>query len=647
MEKLFLQVLNMSITSCYVIIFMVAVRLLLKKCPKIFSYALWSIVLFRLVCPFSFESIFSLLPFNSQVVSSDIIDSQQPGIIPAPINAVDIAVNHFTSVPLETGANDNPKQIWLIIGELIWIVGIVLLLSYSIFSTVKVVKKLKYAQHSSKNIYITKDFTSAFVFGIISPKIFLPEYITQREQEYILLHEQKHIQRLDHIIKPLAFLVLCIHWFNPFVWVVFFLMGEDMEMSCDESVIKQLGNGIKREYSSSLLSLSTGKKIIGGSPLAFGENNTKSRIKNVLTYKKPTFWVLFITVIAVVIIAVGLLTNPKSSKSNNLPIVNHKTKEYEHTEKESDETITPTVNVNDIITDLFDEMMKESLASSNPYDYVKENPAMFNEIVSYGNNALLYCFHLFEQGEQTDLKGHLMMYVCRAIQSEAQNDLGYHTGQLWYESFKEDALKLRESYSMEEIEKHYPTYFVLLVLLEEDFKSVTSEIILPDFSYSGDDDITKTVYETEINQAYRFKNGFLVPAVKIHGSYKEQNKLKVFATIYNDIYKLYGKKVKSVAGNVVPVAITYTINDDGDYILEKYEQAMDGSKFMPSIKQFCTYPVSGKKIIGIADNIIKHYSNYEDLRELQTSNLIEHLNTHNQTGVSIVTDYDDSISLLN
>ncbi|QSX05690.1 hypothetical protein JYG23_13645 [Sedimentibacter sp. zth1] len=580
MKYLFLQIIHMSVISCYVIIFVMAVRLLLKKCPKIFSYALWAVVLFRLVCPFSFESIFSLIPVNTQAIKPDIIYSQGSQINTG-ISVIDNVVNQPLPVPIETGVSVNRMKIWFEIGEIVWIVGIILLISYSIFSIVKLYKKLKFARHISGNIYTMEGISSPFVFGIITPKIYLPINLSKREQEYILLHEQKHIQRLDHIIKPLAFLVLSLHWFNPLAWIAFFLMGEDMELSCDESVIKQLGNGIKKEYSSSLLSLSIGRRIVGGCPLAFGDNNTKGRIKNVLNYKKPGFWVIVITVIAVVIIGLGLMTNPKDKEvdlsflnpdnfanaiiqnrdgsvkiaiydqwgltklssakvadwinqtewkekkvsspyelSPTYAILNIHSNDvkseirlyeseptlamvvyddswryytinegaydnlkfqlaassyFESFEigdnfyliKDSDGKMKLAIDVNDIITKNFNEMMSEPLTSSSPYDYVKANQSIFNEIVSCENSALRYCFDLFEQGGQTDLKGHLMMYVCRAIQPEAEDDIGYSTGQMWYDAFKQRAFELKEIYTMDEIEDNYPTYYFLLNLLTE------------------------------------------------------------------------------------------------------------------------------------------------------------------------------------
>lgn len=310
MGNLFLAVLNMSLTASYVIVFVIIIRLLLKKIPKIYSYVLWFAVLFRLICPFSFDSLFSLIP-KSVNIPQDIAYSPKPEINSG-IAAIDSAVNNVLPPPLNAAASANPMQIWIAIGEAIWLIGIAVLIIYSVYATVKLYRNLRFAKHLEDNIYIINGYKTPFVFGIVNPKIYLPNHLTESEKSYVLLHEQTHIKRLDHIVKLAFFIVTCIHWFNPLVWIAFYLMGEDMELSCDEKVVKQMGNSIKKEYSSSLLSMSTGRRILGGSPIAFGENNTEGRIKNILNYKKPSLWVLIVVSIVIVIFIIGLITIPNS-----------------------------------------------------------------------------------------------------------------------------------------------------------------------------------------------------------------------------------------------------------------------------------------------------------------------------------------------
>lgn len=311
LEKIFLHILNMSFTASFVILFVLMARQLLKKSPKILSYALWGVVLFRLICPFSFESMFSFLPAKTNPISQDIIYATIP-TIDTGISAINHTVNQL--LPAATpAASVNPLQIWVFIGTTVWLLGIAVLLIYSIISLVKLQKRLRRAVHERDNIYLAEHLDTPFVMGIVRPKIYLPTSLTEKEKGYILLHEEMHIRRFDHVVKILSFFVVCVHWFNPLVWVAFFVSGRDMEMSCDESVIKQLGSDVKKEYSSSLLTLATGRRIIGGTPLAFGEGDTRDRIKNVLNYKKPVFWMVGVAVMAAIIIAVGLLANPVNS----------------------------------------------------------------------------------------------------------------------------------------------------------------------------------------------------------------------------------------------------------------------------------------------------------------------------------------------
>ncbi|MBK5251518.1 MAG: M56 family metallopeptidase [Peptostreptococcaceae bacterium] len=325
MDSLFIKIVNMSITSGFVIIFIIIARLFLKRVPKIFAYALWSAALFRLICPFSVESMLSIIPINSESVSKDIIYAKVPQINMG-ITSIDNAVNAY--LPEGTPqASVNPLQIWTLIGESIWIIGIAVILLYGLISYAKLKNRLKNAVNEKGNIYVCKSIETPFVLGLIRPKIYLPASLGIYEKEYILLHEQTHIKRLDHVVRILSFLVLCIHWFNPLVWVVFFLSGKDMEMSCDEAVIKRLGSEVKSEYSSSLLALATGRRILGATPLAFGEGETKGRVKNVLRYKKPSFWVIVAAVIVCSAIAFSLMTNPKtpqkvSDDTNNINDIN-------------------------------------------------------------------------------------------------------------------------------------------------------------------------------------------------------------------------------------------------------------------------------------------------------------------------------------
>ena len=309
MDSILLTVINMSVTASFVIVGVCIARLLLKMAPKTISYALWVIVAFRLVIPFSFESMFSLMPINSNPIPNDIIYYTSPGIDTG-LENFDNTVNAALPTPTQNTVNSvNPLRVLLNVGEIVWVVGMGGMVIYSIVTMCLLKYRLKNAIYTKDNIYEVDNLKTPFVLGYLSPKIYIPASMKPEEMGYIILHEKTHIKRKDHIIKLFAFLVLCVHWFNPLVWVAFVLMSADMELSCDERVLKELGDGIKKDYSTSLLSFSTGRRIINGSPLAFGEGGVKNRIKNVLNFKKPTRVIIIVAIMIAIAAAVGFMTN--------------------------------------------------------------------------------------------------------------------------------------------------------------------------------------------------------------------------------------------------------------------------------------------------------------------------------------------------
>lgn len=313
MDKIFLTVLNMSLTAGFAVPVVFLVRLLLKRAPRIYSYLLWSVILFRLMCPFSVDSAVSLLPVSGQTIPKNIMYAQLPQINSG-LSLLDSAVNRALP-PAAPTASVNPLQVWIFIGEMVWLAGIAVLLAYSVISSVRLRQRLSDAEKMGDHIYVTERIRTPFVFGIRKPEIYLPAGLSETEKQYILLHEQTHIRRRDHIVKLTAYLTLCVHWFNPLVWAAFAAMTKDMEMSCDETVLRRMGNGIKKEYASSLLSLADGSRAAGVIPPAFGEGGVKSRIKNVLNYKQPTVWAMVLAVLLVGAAVAGLACNPGSTRS--------------------------------------------------------------------------------------------------------------------------------------------------------------------------------------------------------------------------------------------------------------------------------------------------------------------------------------------
>ncbi|KMY49744.1 M56 family metallopeptidase [Peribacillus loiseleuriae] len=317
--NLFLVILNMSITASFVALAVIMVRFLLRRAPKIFSYILWAAVAIRLITPVSFTSSFSMLGFVKfqKKTGTGFMEfvPQEIGMQKNPVVDIGIKeISHFinSSLPVATPmASANPMQIIVWIGSIIWITGVIIFLLFSILSYLKILIKVRTATFVKDNIYETDQIDTPFVCGFLNPKIYIPIGMSDHELSYILLHEKIHIIRRDYLIKPFAFMLLIIHWFNPLMWLSYALMSKDMEMSCDESVVNKMGHQIKGSYSTSLLTLSVSKKgLLTGSPLAFGESNVKARIKNILTYRQPSKRMIAIYILVIVALVVGCTSNP-------------------------------------------------------------------------------------------------------------------------------------------------------------------------------------------------------------------------------------------------------------------------------------------------------------------------------------------------
>lgn len=330
LDQIFMQVVDMSKTASVVILMVIIVRMFLKRFPKCISYALWGVVLFRLLCPISFESMISIIPSMTPTSYHYSLEDETLSIEEARGASYQVMKDAFLGtannqkmetdeMQVETNGKDSMfswKDMLIFWGKYVWITGVFLLLVYNGICYVKIRNKTAMAIPLKENIYVVDEDISPFVMGIFQPKIYVPNGLSEREQEYIILHERIHMKRLDHVIKLLAFIALCIHWFNPLVWLAFVLSSRDMEMSCDETVIKKMGDEIKADYSESLLAFSTGRHLVQGTPLTFGEGDIKGRIKNMANtriVKKRTM--LFVS-ISVVILVFCLIANPKLSSAD-------------------------------------------------------------------------------------------------------------------------------------------------------------------------------------------------------------------------------------------------------------------------------------------------------------------------------------------
>lgn len=310
MSDLFLKIVNMSISASWLVLVVLLLRFVLKKAPKWASVLLWGIVAVRLVLPFSIESVLSLIP-SAETISPGIMMENKPSVqtgIPA-INSVinPVIGSSFTPDP---GASVNPLQIWIPVLSVIWLVGVAALLVYTVVGYWRLRRKVSEAVILRDNIYQSENAGSPFVLGLIKPKIYLPYHMGEQDLSHVVAHEQAHIRRRDHWWKPLGFLLLTIHWFNPLMWLAYVLLCRDIELACDEKVIKELGNEQRADYTQALVTCSVNRRMIAACPLAFGEVGVKERVKSVMNYKKPAFWIIILAIIACVVVAVCFLTNP-------------------------------------------------------------------------------------------------------------------------------------------------------------------------------------------------------------------------------------------------------------------------------------------------------------------------------------------------
>ena len=300
MSALFLTILHMSVCASWLVLAVLLLRLCLRRAPKWFNVLLWGIVAVRLIFPFSVESPLSLLPRTEAIRPAITTVQTQPAQI---------------SSAAAAGGSAAPAQSWLSILAWVWLAGAAALLLYTMVSTLRLRHRVREAVRLRGNIYQSERIDSPFVLGTIRPRIYLPYRMDSRDRQHVIAHEQAHLRRGDHLWKPLGFLLLTIHWFNPVMWLSYVLFCRDIELACDEKVIKELGFEQRADYMQALVSCSVSRRRIAACPLAFGEIGVKERVKSVMNYKKPTFWIILLVVIACIALVVCFLTDPVDSKT--------------------------------------------------------------------------------------------------------------------------------------------------------------------------------------------------------------------------------------------------------------------------------------------------------------------------------------------
>lgn len=329
MDAVFLKLLNMSITAGWLILAVLVLRLLLRRMPKRFICALWAIAAVRLVCPLSFESAFSLIP-SAETVSPEVVRYEKEPAIDSGVPIINDVLNpvmrdNFTRTP---GASVNPLQVWVWAASVVWAVGLAAMFGYAAVSYLRIRKQVQESVplwdklDKMDNIRLCDTVQSPFILGIVRPQIYLPSGMDEEQMSSVLAHERVHLRRGDHIWKPFAFLLLSVYWFHPLVWAAYILFCRDMELACDERAVMDMDFDGKKAYCQALLACSMPKRVMLSHPLAFGEGRVKQRVKLVLHYRKPAFWVMAAAVILCVVVAVCFLTDPKKDeRSTIIPMV--------------------------------------------------------------------------------------------------------------------------------------------------------------------------------------------------------------------------------------------------------------------------------------------------------------------------------------
>lgn len=611
---------NMSLTASVAILLVMALRIALRKAPRVFSYALWGIVLFRLLCPVSVDSglsLFNLLDAPAQksgsvtsvieYVPADIVHRPDPAVR-LPVSGVSDVINGALPRGEEQLAAD-PLEAPMAIAAYIWMAGVLAMVIYSVVSFIRLRRKLSVVVPLRENIYIADDIQSPFVMGLFRPAIYLPCGLSEKEQAYIILHEQHHIRRLDHIIKALAFLALTIHWFNPLVWAAFFLAGRDMETSCDEAVLRKVGGHIRADYAASLLTLATGRRIVAGTPLAFGEGDTKGRIRNLAKWHPPAPWVVLAAAAVCIALAVCLLTNPQAETR---PAEGADPAAVQVWFDYYNDTAMPWADCLETGTPAFPDVT------------FRWYPGML-EAETGGETCSLYSGMPIWNAYFCDLTGDGLPDLCstlsfgsgliddRVIIYDYANGVSYTLedrgnfdyslwlneadGRLWVDQKVCGADTLAASGPL--------VYADGCIGIQHDeaafLESAISQAILA--RYDGGTPDGQIHVESHVLLANEVIRG-TQPA---DSAYQTQQ-ITVYLLVLRQTYSTYGGTLAETGGSYVPAAITFRVGSFGEYLMEEYWEPRDGSGYADDIRQ--KFPGSA------ADDALNAQAYLEELQAL-------------------------------
>jgi len=388
MGEIFIKLLNMSISAGWLVLAVILIRLLIRRAPKWITVVMWALVGVRLICPINLESVFSLIP-SAETVPQNIVYADAPAIHTG-IAAINSTVNPVISESFAPTPGDsvNPLGVLTEIAGYLWALGVIAMLIYTAVSYISIRMRVREAVPHVGRVMLCDRVESPFILGLIRPRIYLPSDIDPTDMEYVIAHEEAHLKRGDHLYKPLGFFLLTVYWFNPLMWVAYILLCRDIETACDERVLKKMGESAKAPYSEALISCSVPRKVIAACPLAFGEVGVKSRIKSVLSYKKPAFWVIVVALVLCVVLAICFLTNPKA--------------------KPDPEDLPPLPICDSQLEGVAIELIEADVSSEYPYLKMKWYNVS-EDVVIFGNRFDMY---RYENGEWVDARdmGEFALY---------------------------------------------------------------------------------------------------------------------------------------------------------------------------------------------------------------------------------------------
>lgn len=567
MSELFLRVVNMSISASWLIAAVLVVRFAFKRAPKWLNVLLWGIVGVRLLCPFSIESALSLIPsaetIPQQVLTGPSFDIQTG------IPQVDNRVNDYLGDRYYEGVTipaDNGGSIMAVLA-VVWLVGIALVLLYTAVSYWRLHRRVRTAFLLRDNLFQSEAISSPFVLGIIRPRIYLPVKLAERDMEHVIAHETAHIHRRDHWWKPLSFLLLTIHWFNPLMWLGYVLLCRDIELACDEKVIAKLGNEERADYTQALVSCSMDRRMIAACPLAFGEVGVKERVRSVLNYKKPAFWIILLSVLVCAAVAVCFLTDPEEGpdfgKVVSVSVGNDET-------PVSDEGTARLI-------ELLERYRKSDFTVGWDDPNLDSVPVYI--VFSDGSHCLLHYYYYNGFSLEKLLDGEGSYYAVLTC---------------WASDGSVDAWKMEEDFN-EEFERWYGEYYANIPVTNPDPMDESDPEDGEDLEIDADPEAEKLYDRNEAISAailghygsdepdglirvtsYKFFSNEMMSGTPTYQGGDPIMQETVYLTAYYAEYSVQNSELTLVTASCIPTAITFTIGEDGAYILKDYWAAPDG-----------------------------------------------------------------------